>query len=314
MTNDNSIQYTRFVSQLLEQHTAAEVEQMTGVNRAYLYDIKKGDFTTKVKKTHLDKIDAAMEVHKASNTEGWKIAPTKNLGIAGTALTQAQNDKLCLALTGATGFGKTAACRSFRHRNSDVVYVHCNTEMTKVGFLEAIASDLSLAHQHRGKTVESRIKAIIKELRKFKNPLLIIDDAGKLRDSAFRMFQILFDDGNGKIGFLLTGVPEFRQKVFKLADKGVFCYKEIARRIGWIELKAIFEGDVLIICHKNGITDPEAIAYLSQNVGDYDTLRRMITAALSAAKKQGLTEVSRHFLAHLNKDITNYRVSKVERQ
>jgi AAA domain len=307
--NDNLIQYTRFVTAQLESGTVAELEHFTGVNRAYLYDIKKGDFS-KVKKTHLDKIDAAIETTKGTNTEGWQLAQTKNWNIAAGTLAKAQNDKLCLALTGSTGFGKTAACVQYRKKHADVVYVHCNTEMTKVGFLDAIATDLSIPYQHRGIRAESRIKAIIKFLSKHNQPLLIIDDAGKLRDSAFRMFQILFDESNAQIGFLLTGVPEFRQKVFKLADKGVFCYKEIARRIGWIELSDIFQSDVVAICHKNGIVDNSAISYLCDNIGDYDTLKRLIKTAQTAATKANTT-VTRTLFAELNKSITNYRVSKV---
>jgi DNA transposition AAA+ family ATPase len=308
--NDNLIAYTRFVTAQLENKTVAELEQFTGVNRAYLYDIKKGDFS-KVKKTHLDKMDAAMESAKGLNTEGWQMAKTKNSSIIYGALGKAQNDKLCLALTGKTGFGKTAICKLYRRKNADVVYVHCNTEMTKLGFLQAIATDVSLPNAHNHRSVESLIKAIVRYLSRFNKPLLVIDDAGKLRDSAFRMFQILFDESAGHIGFILMGVPEFQQKVFKLADKGTFCYKEIARRIGWIELKDIYQADIMAICHENGIRDEEAIVYLSQNVGDFDTLRRMITAALSAAKKQGIDLITRHFLAQLNNNITNYRVSKV---
>jgi len=216
------------------------VEEQTGINRAYLYAIKKGDFVN-IKKRQFDQLDAAMEKQTGDNTEGWQVALTTNLSIASGTLKKAQTERLCLALTGTTGFGKTEACKLYRRKNSDVVYVHCNTEMTKVGFLDAIAIDLSIPHGHRGITAEARLKAIIRFLLKLKSPLLVIDDAGKLRDSAFRMFQILFDEAAGRIGFVLTGVPEFRSKVFKLADKGVFCYKEIARRIGWIELSSIFQ-------------------------------------------------------------------------
>lgn len=310
MTQDNYLTYTRFVAQELDNKTTNVVETDLGINRAYLYAIKKGDFVN-IKKHHFDLLDAAIERQRNDNTEGWQVALTTNLSIASGTLKKAQTERLCLALTGTTGFGKTEACKLYRRKNSDVVYIHCNTEMTKSGFLDGIAADLSIPHGHRGYSVEARFKAIITHLMKLKNPLLIIDDAGKLRDSAFRMFQILFDESAGRIGFVLTGVPEFRQKVFKLADKGVFCYKEIARRIGWVELSSIFVKDVAAICHRNGIIDDSAISYLCDNIGDYDTLRRTIKAAQSAATKQDVA-VTRALLSGLNGAITNYRVSFVQ--
>ena len=310
MTQDNFLAYTRLVTSLMATKTVQQVELDTSLNRNYLYAIKRGDFEN-IKKNHLDLLDAYSAKHADENTDGWQVALTTNLSIASGTLKKAQTERLCLALTGTTGFGKTEACKLFRRKNAGVVYIHCNTEMTKTGFLDGIAADLSIGYGQRGYSVEARIKAIIRNLMKVDKPLLIIDDAGKLRDSAFRMFQILFDESAGRIGFVLTGVPEFRKKVFKQADKGVFCYKEIARRIGWVELSAIFVKDVAAICHKNGIMDESAISYLCDNIGDYDTLRRTIKAAQSAATKQK-TDVTRALLSGLNGSITNYRVSYVQ--
>ncbi len=311
--SQNNIVYTRFVNELLETKRVVEVEALTKMNKRYLYEIKKGQFDN-IKKEHLDKLDAVMQTKNDAEIDiNWKISATTNLSISLTTFLKAQDGRLCLALTGTTGFGKTAACKRYRHKTADVIYVHANTEMTKVGFLDAIAADLSIPHYQRGYSVEVRLKTIVRFMLKLQKPLLIIDDAGKLRDSAFRMFQILFDEAAGRIGFVLTGVPEFRQKVFKCADKGIFCYKEIARRIGWVELDSIYQKDVLSICHENGINDESAISYLCDNIGDFDTLKRTICTAKAVAAKRGIN-ITRSLLAELNKDITNYRVSRVVKE
>jgi DNA transposition AAA+ family ATPase len=291
----------------------SKAESLLKVNRRYLYDIKAGRNNV-VPASEWRKIQDYFSTYAEEHVVAtdWQIANTQNFGIAVGVFQKAQSQKLCLALTGTTGFGKTESAKRYRQKTGGVVYVHCNTEMTKTQFLDAILLDLGIAPQHRGGNTQEKITSIIRAIVKLENPLLIIDDAGKLRDSAFRMFQILFDESAGQVGFALTGVPEFKKKVFLLADKGTYCYREIARRIGWISMGDIRKTDIENICQKNGITDESAISYLCDNVGDFDTLKRLVKAAKTAANTEGV-EINRAFFANtVGSAFENYRVSFVK--
>lgn len=297
----------QWVLEQLDKTPVMKLAQATGINQRYLYAVKNSKYD-EITPNVWQQISAASE---ADLDNAWVLAKTENFSTAVGVFHKAQTERLCLALTGETGFGKTQSAKQYRSRNTNVVYVHCNTEMTKLDFLTTIMRDLEIAPQHRGTNAHQNVKTIMAKMRDMKNPLLIIDDAGKLRDSAFRMFQLLFDESAGRVGFVLLGVPEFKTKVFANAKKGTFCYKEIARRIGWLSMVGIYQNDVAAICGKNGITDETAISYFVDNIGDFDTLRRMIRAAKTTADKLGVT-VTRNFLAEkIGASVENYRVSEV---
>jgi hypothetical protein len=305
-TNDLALK----VIQLMDNTPHAKVESLLGINKRYLYDIKAGRTNNITPDNWRKAQDYFSNAHE--DTKTWQVAVTRNLSIATGTFKRAQTEKLCLALTGTTGFGKTESAKLYRQKTGGVIYVHCNTEMTKSSFLDGILKDLGVAPQHRGITTEAKIHTTIRTILKLENPLFIIDDAGKLRDSAFRMFQILFDEAAGRVGFVLTGVPEFKQKVFRNADKGVFCYREIARRIGWVSLDTINRQDVESICHKNGITDASAISYLCDNVGDFDTLKRLIKAAKTVVNTEGGVIDRAFFASTVGMAVENYRVSYIK--
>jgi hypothetical protein len=307
----NAPDYRPTVGWVLEQMDkipVVKLAQLTGVNQRYLYAIKKAEFNEITPKIWEQLITASQQ----DMDNAWVLAGTENLSIAAGTFNKAQNERLCLGLTGETGFGKSQSAKLYRQKNTDVVYVHCDTEMTKIDFLGAIFRELQTAPQHRGTNAHHGVKNIVATMvSTMKKPLLIIDDAGKLKNSTFRMFQLLFDEAAGRMGFVLLGVPEFKKKVFSHANRGVFCYKEIARRIGWLELGGIYQRDVAAICQKNGVLDPSAISYFCDHVGDFDTLKRMVKAAKSAADKENTT-VTREFLAQrVGKSVENYRVSYV---
>lgn len=307
-TNDLALKIT----QMMDSTPLAKVESLTGINKRYLYDIKAGRTNAITSDNWRKAQDYFNQPQPQEDTKAWQVAVTRNLSIAAGTFRRAQTEKLCLALTGTTGFGKTVSAKLYRQKTGGVIYVHCNTEMTKSSFLDGLLRDLGVAPQHRGVTTEAKIHTIIRTVLKLEHPLFIIDDAGKLRDSAFRMFQILFDEAAGRAGFVLTGVPEFKQKVFQRADKGTFCYREIARRISWVSLDSIYRQDVESVCQKNGITDESAISYLCDNVGDFDTLKRLIKSAKTAVNTNGGT-IDRAFFAHtVGVDVVNYRVSYIK--
>jgi DNA transposition AAA+ family ATPase len=301
------------VAQTMSTMPHSKVESLLMVNRRYLYDIKAGRTNT-VPASEWRKIQEFYATYTEGPvvTKDWHIAETANFSVAVGVFQKAQSQKLCLALTGTTGFGKTESAKIYRQKTGGVVYVHCNTEMTKTQFLDAILLDLGIAPQHRGGNTQEKITTIVRAIVKLENPLLIIDDAGKLRDSAFRMFQILFDEAAGRVGFMLLGVPEFKDKVFHHANKGTFCYREIARRIGWASMGDIRKSDVKNICQKNGITDESAISYLCDNAGDFDTLKRLVKAAKTAANTEGV-EINRAFFSDtVGSAFENYRVSFIK--
>lgn len=90
-------------------------------------------------------------------TEDWKVAVTKCFSIGWGILKRAQDQHLCLAMIGTTGFGKSQVAKRYRREKPNVVYVQCTRDMTKGGFADAILADMGIAPQHRGARNELKI-------------------------------------------------------------------------------------------------------------------------------------------------------------
>ncbi len=269
------------VNQLLsEANKQSDVAEHLGVNSGVISLIKNDDFT-KIGEETFEKVRKKLNVSKTL----WRDAPIRNLTLAVTMAKQTQENSHMAGLIGETGWGKTSSLSRLAAKEKDIFYCLADSEMTKMIFLKEICKALEL-QRYEGRDKNSLIKMIVKRLTQGDNPLLIIDDCGKLSDANVRIIQILYDRSEHECGILLAGMPNLMHGIEAKAVKDVKGFRELKRRIAyWEQLLPKSESDTKAVCEANEVTDESAIHYFHRECKDFGSLRTMILNAQKAAVK-----------------------------
>lgn len=174
---------------------------------------------------------------------------------------KARRHHFMVGLTADTGMGKTTAISAFS-RQRNVFYVCYDKTMNPRQFFIALLRELSYPYDG---TLNDVINRASEELNRLENPLLIIDEAGKLNQNMILYLQVLRDKTRGNCGVILSGMPYFKDNMQKMASKEKEGYAEFFRRINlWHQFEGLQPKEIEEICKKNGITDPDRLKELKR--------------------------------------------------
>ena len=97
-------------------------------------------------------------------------------------------------------------------------------------------------------------------------PVLIIDEADKLKPAAFRKLIPLYNRTEHRLGCVLAGTESLHKEIARGVRNNTKGYDEIDSRLGrsYIELPGATEQDVLDICEANGLEHDRAAAIWSE--------------------------------------------------
>lgn len=270
-----------------------EAARQLGISGAHIINFRDGNWD-KISTRQLNQVAALAGIGS------WAQCRTRNLTIALSLLSQAQEYSRMLALVGFTGSGKTHALRLYARKTPQAYYVLADSEMNKKRFLTAILRATGVRPDDAGVTTGEMLDAICRKLTGEESPLLIVDDAGKLSDSLMRIIQIIYDRTEERCGIFLAGTEYLKESIDSKAMRNKMGFRELKRRVAyWEEMNAVTKEDVRAICEANGVTDRSAWAYLYSNVSDFGTLKNMIQNAKDVAMETG-AEITRDMLAEMN--------------
>lgn len=107
--------------------------------------------------------------------------------------------------------------------------------------------------------------------------LVIIDEAGKLKEKDMEHIHEFRDLTKGDCGIILSG-PEFLQtRLDSLIKKGVRGMMEFKSRItDWVSLDRPTRKEIRSVCHENGIEDESFIEAACKTCSDFRRLEQMI--------------------------------------
>lgn len=188
----------------------------------------------------------------------WKTANTSNLVGLIQLLESAQSTSLSIAISYRAGSGKSHAYRHYENTHKNVVYIECKNYWTRKSYIKNLLIAAGLDSE--GKT-EEMIERFVDYLGGLEKPILIIDQADKLKDPSLDLFMDLYNDLEGYCGFVLSGVPALRKRLMRGNQRDKTGYAEYWSRIGrtTIALDPIQLADVKLICKVNGIEDQQAV-------------------------------------------------------
>lgn len=209
-----------------------------------------------------------------TNTEVFNIIQTSNFSTVQRICNDAQITHKLTAIIGYTGAGKSTALEHYADTGSNVFYVQCKNSMNRKQFLQAVLKALGLNYFG---TVYDMVENIAKELNAKHDPLLIIDEAGKLSMNLILDLHDLRNSTMGKAAIVLAGCEYFQTNIEKQAGNQKQGYPEFySRVINWHKLSKPTTSEIKAICEHNGISDATKIKSL-YGLPNYRLLYNAIT-------------------------------------
>jgi len=194
--------------------------------------------------------------------DGWQIVETSNTRSVHQIMSDAKEQRLWLTVCDGAGAGKTSGAKTFVATNREnVYYLECD-EWNKGEFVRRFARSLGISFLGCG-TYYDLLDKIVRDFQQKSDerPLIILDQADKLRDAAFRCLIPLFNGLEDKAGMVVMGVGHIRKRIRRNVELQTCGFDEIESRFGrkYINLPGHTRTDVANICRGNGLEDPETI-------------------------------------------------------
>lgn len=190
----------------------------------------------------------------------------------------AKSNSLFLALSENAGVGKSEGLMHMYHqyKNADVYYIRC-MDWGKTDFLLRLCRTLGINTSTGVRKPNDLLELVIEffQQRGMNKPLLIADEANKLKDSAMRCLIPLYNECEDFLGVVMSGPEDLQKSIetgIRYKKRG---YDEIYSRFGrtFVKLLGATVSDVIAICKANGFDDVEKIR---QKFEDHQPISRII--------------------------------------
>lgn len=231
-----------------------------------------------------DELWRAVAAQIGHDPSAWQIVKTGAYKRMAFLMEQAKEESLVIAITGFAGCGKTEAIKSYTKGRQNVYHLMCSEYWNRPTFINKLLRALG---KDVGGSVSDQMDAIVETLNSADAPLIILDEADKLRDQVLYFFISLYNQLEGHCGIIMVATEYLKNRIergVRLKKKG---YEEIYSRIGrkFVQLQVINGEDIAAVCKANGVNDPKTIQDII--AGAECDLRRVKRAVWAAKKKGG---------------------------
>lgn len=197
-----------------------------------------------------------------------KLVETQNFQTLTLYFEIAKEEGASFAIVGGAGWGKSYAAKWFSavRRKDNVYYLECAEYWNKKMFLQKLMAQMGKSCYGMG--TGELMENIVREMRRQKNPLIIIDEVDKLPDPVLKFFITLYNELNKTCGFIWLSTDAIKKRITKGIDKGTVGYQELYSRIGasFVALNIPTSDEVKEICVANSIKDQQTISIISNEV------------------------------------------------
>ncbi len=183
-----------------------------------------------------------------------QIFNTYAFNVCSKTCLSAKINHFMVGITADTGIGKTTALTAFA-RKKNVYYVVYDMTMRPKHFFIALLKELGISFEG---SIHEMVNRIAEELNTLKEPLVIVDEAGKLTHAMITYLHVLRDKTIKNCGIVLAGMPYFESNLRKFSNKQKVGAAEFLRRISlWQHLDDLSRREIKEICEANGIYDDD---------------------------------------------------------
>lgn len=215
-----------------------------------------------------------------TGTSTWQIVPTRDYKLLRTVAIDAKNKSLFMPISDVAGMGKTACLKAICDdlKNEQAFYIRC-WDWGKKEFIINLCKTLGIDTGRGFKTPNELLFLVIEffQARAMRKPLLIIDEADKLKSSALRFLIPLYNECEDTLGCIIAGTENLEKEIKRGVKHQAKGYDEIDSRFGrkYIKLMGCTEGEAAQICMANGINKEQIIKGI---IGDCKSIKKLIKA------------------------------------
>nr|DAP67908.1 MAG TPA: AAA domain protein [Caudoviricetes sp.] len=208
------------------------------------------------------KVAQALDINTA---EQWQVVETTNYRMVFSVLSDAKNASLFIPISHKAGSGKTTALTTFAnlYSGNNVFYIQAR-EWARREFLFELCKVLGIKQDSGYTTVDTLGQKVILFFaqRTGKKPLLIVDEADKLKPSALRWFITLYNEMEDKMGVVISGTDNLEKTIKAGVKYNKLGFDELDDRFGrkFIHLIGATFKDFKAICESNGLKDRSLVA------------------------------------------------------
>jgi len=225
----------------------------------------------------------------------WKTAETSMKQFIDRQLSVCQQYHFTSILVDDAGTGKTFACKNYAHQRPHVYYIDCSNSRQRGRFVKALAKAVGVDGVSNG--IDDLMEEAIYAIQLTENPLIILDEAGDLADSAFLELKRLYNNLEGICGFYVVGADGLRRKIEKNIAREKVGWTEIFSRMGKRSSKHVAGGPD----DKRQIMNEMAVSIISANGITQDSEIRSIMKMVNRNGQMDLRTVSREVIKYKTK-------------
>lgn len=266
-------------SKALEQYvitagSAAKAAQKLGIAPAHMSNLRNQRFDL-VSDKMFRKISHDLGIKPSE----WMVVDTKPLKTMKQHLLACKNHSMNMCIVAPAGSGKKESRNDLQAEVANVFVISCEDHWNKKNFLQEILKSMGV--KYAGLTTHELVGAIADNLSKLESPLLILDEADKLRDEVLYFYITIYNRLEDRCGIAMLATDYLKKRITKglaLNRKG---YQEIYSRIGrrFVEVNGPDAHDIAAVCVANGVSDQAEISQIVAHAdGDMRRVKRRVLA------------------------------------
>lgn len=245
-----------WIKRLGSQNKVAERCGVSGTALSQWMNGKYGADTSELEK----RIAAALGYQE----DGWRVVTTiRNYQKIEFVFRSCKEQSMWMAISNKAGSGKTQTLAHLFDRDltGSVILIQAEEWNARQFLLEL--AERTCGVPKRGYTdIPTLLRMIADYLNGMaaERPILVIDEADKLKPAAFRKLIPLYNRTEHRLGCVLAGTENLRKEIQRGVRNNTKGYDEIDSRLGrtYIDLPGATEDDTRAICEANGLDDEAA--------------------------------------------------------
>lgn len=197
----------------------------------------------------------------------WQAADTGAHLLLRILFSDAQHYAMIYGIAMAEGIGKTFSSHRYTRENDNTYCISCSETYNRRSFMTALMNGAGL--EATG-TVPEMIQQYAGYISGNEEPLIIFDDADKLRDRVLHLVVMLINSLAGKAGMAIMGSEKLRNRIIDGVRLKKVGFDEIFKSIGkrFITLGSLGPKDIELVCQANGVFDEEVISHIKEESGN----------------------------------------------
>lgn len=159
----------------------------------------------------------------------WKAAKTATYKYVWAQLTACQNGSLSAIMCDMPNIGKTFTAREYVKSHRNAIYVDCGQVKTKTQMVKQIAKEFGVSTRGQYKDV---YEDLVYYLKTVDSPLIILDEAGDLKNEAMLELKALWNATERHCGWYMMGADGLKARMERSVEAKMVGYTELLSRFG----------------------------------------------------------------------------------